>query len=76
MKLFVLIAEGWGMKVVELYARIRYAVRIEGISGLEASRRFGTNPRTMAKMLLFSVPPGYRRSRPASRPKLDPFVGI
>jgi transposase len=27
-------------------------------------------------MLLFSVPPGYRRSRPPRRPKLDPFIGI
>ena len=27
-------------------------------------------------MLLFSVPPGYRRSRPPKRPKLDPFIGI
>jgi transposase len=27
-------------------------------------------------MLAFSVPPGYRRSAPPKRPKLDPFVGI
>ena len=27
-------------------------------------------------MLAFSVPPGYRRSGPPARPKLDPFVGI
>ena len=27
-------------------------------------------------MLAFSVPPGYRRSRPPVRPKLDPFTGI
>jgi hypothetical protein len=27
-------------------------------------------------MLAFSVPPGYRRSRPPARPKLDPFTGI
>ena len=27
-------------------------------------------------MLVFSVPPGYRRSRPPARPKLGPFVGI
>ena len=64
------------MKGVELYARVRYAVRIEGISGREAARRFGIDPRTVAKMLLFSLPLGYRRSRPAGRPKLDPFVGI
>jgi transposase len=64
------------MKVVELYARVRYAVRIEGISGREAARRFGIDPRTVAKTLSFSVPPGSRRSRPVSRPKLYPFVGI
>ena len=64
------------MKLVELYARVRYAVRVEGISRREAARRFGIDPRTVAKMLSFSVPPGYRRSRPPARPKLDPFVGV
>ena len=64
------------MRLVELYARVRYAVRIEGISRREAARRFGIDPRTVGKMLSFSVPPGYRRSRPPARPKLDPFVGI
>ena len=64
------------MNGVELYAKIRYAVRIEGISAREAARRFGIDPRTVAKMLSFSLPPGYRRSRPPARPKLDPFVGI
>ncbi len=29
-----------------------------------------------SKMLAFSVPPGYRRSRRPARPKLDPFTGI
>jgi transposase len=64
------------MKVVELYGRVRYAVQIEGISRREAARRFGIDARTVAKMLSFSVPPGYRRRRPASRPKLDPFIGM
>ena len=64
------------MKCVELYARVRYAVRIEGISRREAGRRFGIDPRTVAKMLSFSVPPGYRRRRLPARPKLDPFVGV
>ena len=27
-------------------------------------------------MMVFSVLPGYRRSRPPVRPKLDPFIGI
>jgi hypothetical protein len=64
------------MKVVELYGRVRHAVRIEGLSRREAARRFGLDPRTVAKMLVFSVPPRYRRSGPPARPKLDPFVGI
>jgi transposase len=64
------------MKGVELYGRVRHAVRVEGFSRREAARRFGIDPRTVAKMLVFSVPPWYRRSRPAARPKLDPFVGL
>jgi transposase len=64
------------MKSVELYAQVRYAVQIEGISRREAARRYGIDPRTVAKMLAFSVPPGYRRSRPPVRPKLDRFTGI
>src|SRR5260221_13350973 len=48
------------MKVVELYGRVRYAVQIEGLSRRAAARQFGIDPRTVAKMLAFSVPPGYR----------------
>ena len=64
------------MKGVELYGQVRRAVYVEGLSRREAARRFGIDPRTVAKMLAFSVPPGYRRGRPPARPKLDPFVGI
>src|SRR5579864_8995312 len=64
------------MKGVDLYAQVRFAVQIDGLSRREAARRFGIDPRTVAKMLSFSVPPGYRRNRPPARPKLDPFVGI
>src|SRR5713101_1403439 len=64
------------MKRVELYGQVRRAMYVEGMSRREAARRFGIDPRTVAKMLAFSVPPGYRRSRPPARPKLDPFLGI
>ena len=64
------------MKSVELYGRVRFAVQREGLSHREAGRRFGIDPRTVAKMMRFSVPPGYRRSEPAKRPKLDRFVGV
>jgi hypothetical protein len=64
------------MKSVELYAQVRFAVQIEGASRREVARRYGIDPRTVAKMLAFSVPPGYRRSRPPARPRLDPYAGI
>jgi len=64
------------MKQVELYGQVRRVVFVEGLSRREAARRFGIDPRTVAKMLSFSVPPGYRRSKPPSRPKLDPFTGF
>ena len=44
------------MKGVDLYGRVRYAVQIEGLSRREAGRRFGIDPRTVAKMMAFSVP--------------------
>jgi transposase len=64
------------MKPVELYARVRYACQVEGLSQRETARRFGIDPKTVRKMLAFSVPPGYRRTKPPARPKLDPFTSI
>jgi transposase len=62
------------MKGVELYGRVRYAVRIEGLSERAAARRFGLDPRTVNKMMKFSVPPGYVRKKAPAKPKLDPFI--
>jgi len=64
------------MKNVELYAKVRHGVRIEGLSKRAVARRFGIDPRTVDKMLAFSVPPGYRRSKPPAKPKLGRFIGI
>jgi transposase len=64
------------MKQVELYAQVRYAVQIEGLSQRAAARRFGIDPRTVGKMMMFSVPPGYVRTKPPVRPRLDPFIAI
>ena len=61
---------------MELYAKVRYAVRIERLSERAAARRFGIDPRTVAKMMEFSVPPGYRRSRPPAKPKLGGHIAI
>ncbi len=64
------------MKGVELYARVRYSVRIEGLSERAAARRFGLDPRTVNKMMKFSVPPGYVRKKPPVKPKLDAFISV
>jgi transposase len=62
------------MFTVELYAGIRRAVMVDGLSRREAAKRFGVHRNTITKMLQFSVPPGYRRrERPMSK-KLGPFM--
>lgn len=64
------------MKHVDLYGRVRHAVLVDGMSRREAARLFGINRRTVEKMLMFSIPPGYRRDKEIRRPKLDDFIGI
>ncbi len=41
-----------------MYARVRRACRVEGMSIREASRVFALDRKTVRKMLAFSVPPG------------------
>ena len=61
---------------VELYARVRRACMVEGMSTREAARVFGLHRDTVRKMLKYSAPPGYRRQSPPRRPKLDPYRGV
>jgi len=61
---------------VELYAKVRRAVQVEGMSEREAARQFGLARETVRKMLRYSVPPGYRRKKPVQRPKLGPWLGV
>ena len=61
---------------VELYRDVRLAVVEDGLSEREAARRFGIDRRTVKKMLRYSAPPGYQRSQPVRRPKLESFTGI
>ena len=67
---------GRGMYGVELYAAVRLALVEEGLSHHEAGRRFGIDRRTVKKMLRYSAPSDYRRTKPVRRPKLDGFTGI
>ena len=64
------------MKGLDLYLKVRHAVRIEGLSERAAARRFGIDPRTVNKIMKFSVPPGYVRKKPPRKPKLDPFIPV
>ena len=61
---------------VDDYLKVRYAVQVEGLSKRAAARRFGIDPKTVTKMMTFSVPPGYVRTKPPVRPKLDAFIAI
>ena len=58
------------MYKVELYARVRRACIVEGMSTRESARVFGLHRETVRKMLEYSVHPGYRRQSPPRRPKL------
>ena len=64
------------MYTVEIYARVRRAVYVEGMSERQVAREFGLARESVRKMLKYSAPPGYRRQRPAKKPKLDPWVGV
>ena len=50
--------EGVRMYKVELYARVRRACMVEGMSSREAAWVFGLHRDTVRKMLKYSVPPG------------------
>jgi transposase len=63
------------MHTVEIYAQVRRFVAVDGHSQRDAAKHFGVSRDMVAKMLLHAAPPGYRRAAPASRPKMDPFMG-
>ena len=46
------------------------------MSGREAARHFGISRESVWKIMRFSVPPGYRRTVPIRRPKLDGLSAI
>jgi transposase len=62
------------MFTVELYARIRRAVMVDGLSRRDVAKRFGVRRNTITKMLQFSVPPGYRRREQPASKKPGPYM--
>jgi transposase len=61
---------------VEVYARVRRAVQVDGMSIRQAAREFGLSRKTVRKMLIYAAPPGYQRTQPVKRPKLGPWLGV
>jgi transposase len=64
------------MYTVDLYAKIRMAVLTEGKSQRQVAEEFGISRKTVKKMLLNALPPGYRRVKKIALPKLAPFAEI
>jgi transposase len=61
---------------VELYRKVRHAYFRQGMSKRGIARHFGISRDSVDKMIVYSVPPGYRRTAPVKRPKLDGFTEI
>jgi transposase len=58
---------------LDTYELVRRSVLVEDMSKREASRTYGVNRRTVAKMAEYSVPPGYRMQVPRREPKMEGF---
>ena len=59
-----------------MYARVRRACMVEGMGIREAAREFGLHRDTVRKMLRYSIPPGYRGSKPVRRSNLEQYVRV
>jgi transposase len=64
------------MFAVEVYAAVRHFVFVEGNSRREAARVFGLSRETVLKMCRFSLPPGYTRTKPVTKPKLGALLPV
>ena len=63
-----------GIFTVEIYRRVLIAHFKEGKSSRQIARDFGVSRDGVSKMLAYASPPGYRRTVPIMRPKLDGFT--
>ncbi|MGE5756766.1 MAG: IS21 family transposase [Planctomycetaceae bacterium] len=61
---------------MENWAEIRRRVLADGLSKRAACREYGIHWDTLQKILDHPEPPGYRRTAPRPKPKLDPFLSV
>jgi transposase len=61
---------------MENWAEIRRRVLVDGLSKRAACREYDIHWDTLQKILDHPEPPGYRRTAPRPKPKLDPFLPV
>src|SRR3954465_546622 len=61
---------------MENWAEIRRRVLVDGLSKRAACREYDLHWDTLTNILSHAEPPGYRRTAPRPRPKLDPLLGV
>ncbi len=61
---------------MENWADIRRRVLVDGLSKRAACREFDIHWDTLTKVLDHPEPPGYRRTAPRPKPRLDPFLPV
>src|SRR4051812_16967508 len=61
---------------MENWAEIRRRVLVDGLSKRAACREFDIHWDTLQKILDHPEPPGYHRTAPRPRPRLDPFLPV
>jgi len=59
---------------MEQWIQIRHRVLREGVSKRQILRETGMHWTTLEKILTYPVPPGYRRTRPPKKAKIDPYL--
>ena len=64
------------MKTMREYDLVRRLFYVEDWSRHEISRFTGIHRKTIAKMLLYSSPPGYHLRKPRPKTRLGPYLGI
>jgi transposase len=60
---------------MDWWLEIRQLVLRQGVSKRQVLRETGLHWSTLEKILAHSSPPGYRRSQPAVKPKIGPWLG-
>src|SRR5690349_9401486 len=61
---------------MENWAEIRRRVLVDGQSKRSVCREFDIHRDTLRKILDHPEPPGYHRTAPRPRPRLDPFLPV